>query len=94
MWCIYGERHRTNNSVEGWHHKINNEINKNEGNLLRLLHILYDDSLLSSLRSHRQQNFPSTYKIQYIDADDFIINAQMQLTSGDISVGHFLEKIR
>ncbi|KAL0884030.1 hypothetical protein ABMA27_016064 [Loxostege sticticalis] len=94
MWCIYGEQHRTNNAVEGWHHKINNEVNKNQGNILQMLHIFFDDAKLSSLRYYKNNNNPSTsvQKRRRVDVenDDFI----RKLITGQINVGHFLEMIR
>lgn len=98
MWCMYGERHRTNNAVEGWHHKINNEINKNEVNFLQILHILHNDALMSSLLKHKTTNFPNCSQQKRrkheIATDAFIRNAQLKLTTSEISVGHFLEIIR
>lgn len=99
IWSVYGERHRTNNAVEGWHHKINNLVTKGHVNLLQILHILRDDSLLSSYRNNVLQT-PSTSKKRCkrrktdLFNDDYIIDAQMQLISGQIGIGHFLEKMR
>lgn len=43
IWVCYKERHRTTNSVEGWHHRLNNRVGKAHPNIYELLKILSDE---------------------------------------------------
>lgn len=98
MWCLFGEQHRTNNAVEGWHHALNTNVNKNEVQLLQILHILREESSLAAFRVNQLQKFgkhtqPKRRKI-YVATDRRVMYAQMELTTGQISVGHFLDMLR
>lgn len=44
MWNCYGERHRTNNAVEGWNHRLNKMTNKSHPNIYALIKTLKDDA--------------------------------------------------
>ncbi|KAL0852101.1 hypothetical protein ABMA28_000341 [Loxostege sticticalis] len=55
--CVYGERHRTTNFLEGWHHKLNTALSKKKTSLLKLLHFLHEDALFyqrSANKSHHR----------------------------------------
>lgn len=98
LWCVYGERHRTTNLVEGWHHGINKEVLKNETNILMALKLLYDDAVLSAfygdqIKTHDGQPRHKRQKTS-MENDDFIRETQMELLSGDINISQFLDKIR
>lgn len=41
VWCVFGERHRTNNVVESWNRKLNRLVPKNV-NIVQISHILKD----------------------------------------------------
>lgn len=45
MWICNGDRHRTNNSVEGWNNRLNNLIRTPHSNFYFLLKILKDEAL-------------------------------------------------
>lgn len=98
IWCVYGLRHRTNNSIEGWNHNINTNINKHEVQFLQILHIIHQESSLTSLNCDRWERYkkrssPKRRKIS-VQNDDYILFTQMQLLNGEIGIGHFLEKLR
>lgn len=85
-WCVFGERHRTNNFVEGWHGKLNKSIKRYNKNILDVIAAFKKDSC-----TKRQPNLrKSSSQIN----DKIIQDAQMELLYGDISVGHFLEMLR
>lgn len=93
VWCVFGAKHRTTNALESWHNKLNKKILKKSPSLLRLLNVLYEDITLSIVKS--MQNQPSKLRLdKYIQNDQNIQDAQMELINGDITVGHFLEKLR
>lgn len=57
IWCIYEERLRTTNYVEGWHLRLNNNC-KTRGhvNMMQLLHVLYKDASLNITKSMQIEN--------------------------------------
>ncbi|KOB69315.1 Uncharacterized protein OBRU01_17038 [Operophtera brumata] len=54
--------------------------------LLRLLNIICD------MEEHNKVSSPRVK--EYIEKDDFILNCQLELLHNEISIGHFLEKLR
>ena len=40
MWNVYADTIRTNNSVEGWHHKLNCNIGRSHPNVHKLVDVL------------------------------------------------------
>lgn len=94
--CVFGQRHRTTNYLESWHFVLNGEVGKKACNLHQLLNILVSDASYQKVRSLQVKNKINLKKRDniYIERDRLIQNAQMQLINGDISVGHFLEKLR
>lgn len=95
-WCIYDQRHRTNNFAEGWHSKLNRQINKNYVTILKLLSVLKTDMAINKRQINNFQNGINSNKRRKIqsDRDSFILNAQLQLLHGEINIGHFLEMMR
>ncbi|KAL0810826.1 hypothetical protein ABMA28_010136 [Loxostege sticticalis] len=85
QWCVYNERHRTNNVAESFHSRLNRLINKNYVTIFKLLHVLYEFST---------NPVPKKRRSQEIENDSFIINKQMELIHNDINIGHFLETMR
>lgn len=79
MWCVCSERHRTNNAVEGWNHYINTRVNKNEINLLQVLHVLLDDASVNRLRVDKLMKFNTSSQPKRRKTDitrsDYILNA-------------------
>lgn len=98
IWCVYGLRHRTNNAVEGWNHNLNTNINKNEVQFSQILHILQQESSITSLNCNRLKKFNKRSSCKRrkntTENDNCIMFAQMQLINGVINVGHFLDKLR
>lgn len=48
-WCVFNERHRTTNFLEGWHHALNNAVGKKKPSINMLLIILLCWLFTSSL---------------------------------------------
>ncbi|GFU48261.1 uncharacterized protein TNCV_4626771 [Trichonephila clavipes] len=44
VWNVYGQRHRTNNSVEGWNSKLNAITGRNQPNVHLLVKILKEET--------------------------------------------------
>lgn len=43
-WICYGERHRTTNSLEAWHSRLNKTVGKAKPNIFELLAVLKEDA--------------------------------------------------
>lgn len=71
QWCVYNERHRTNNflSLDFWF-GLNRLINNNYVTIFKLLHVLYEFST---------NPVPKKQRSQEIENDSFNINKQMEL---------------
>ncbi|XP_068250151.1 uncharacterized protein [Palaemon carinicauda] len=48
-WCVFGRSVRTNNDVEGWHHRLNRKSRKGQLNFYILLSLLYNEAKLVPL---------------------------------------------
>lgn len=83
---VFGQRHR-NNIMESFHSTLNKRLNKNV-TLLRLLNILIENE------SFINTGIPNRRRKQYLIRDDKIRQTMMLLITGEISVGHALEKLR
>lgn len=86
IFSVFGERHRTNNILEGYHSKLNKLVNKNTVTVMRLLNVL---QYIHNLKAE-----PKKRKRADINNDDLIVNIQLQFLNGEISLGHALEKFR
>lgn len=84
---VFGLRHRTNNVLESFHSALNKCLNKNV-TLLRLLNVIVDNEKLTETK------IPNKRKNQYIIRDDAIRQTMLQCVTGEISIGHALEKLR
>lgn len=95
-WCVYGEQHRTNNSLEAWNHKLNKTVGKKNPNIIHLLEVLVKDSAYFKVCDTINKNREPLKKRQkkYVLTDDFILETQLDLIHGNITVGHFLEILR
>jgi hypothetical protein len=95
QWCMFGEKHRTNNYSEAWHFSINDKTS----NKLTLFHLLKRLHLNATYQRNRylaiENNFNKKKRDSaYITRDIIIQNTQMQLITGEITVEHFLDMIR
>ena len=43
-WSIFNQPHRTNNDVEGWHHRLNNRARRGQLQLYVLIHLLHQEA--------------------------------------------------
>ena len=97
VWCVFGQRHRTTNALEAWHSKLNKTIKKKQPNMIEILKALYTDASYYKTRSVQiENNIPTTrrHSKEAILREDFIQETTTELVTGQITVGHFLEKMR
>lgn len=83
---VFGERHRTNNALESYHSKLSKCVNRNNNTLLRLLNKILNFQGKTSLHPKRKK--------KQIANDCAIMEIQMQLINGVITVGYALDKLR
>lgn len=83
-WCVFEERHRTNNVAESWNSVLNREV-KNV-TLLKLLNFLE--------KATADKDVPTARRREDLVTDTLIMNTQMYLLHDDINVGTFLEMLR
>lgn len=92
---VYGQRHRTNNFLEGWHNKLNKAMGKKNPNIMHFLNIIEEDASLVNVKETLIQNKIFKKRVQKsMSNDDFIQDAQLALLDEQITVGHFLEMVR
>lgn len=91
--CVYSERHRTTNFLEGWHNKINKALSKKRPSLLKLLHFLNVNDLIF-LRTEPRSSLNRQRLQRSKERDQFIFQTQRELADGHITLEHFLEKMR
>lgn len=74
MWNIFGQKHRTNNSVEGWNHRLNMAIKNPHPHIIQLIKCLKGESIYSDLLAKRKSlNLEGNRrKLTYIRLDERI----------------------
>lgn len=84
---VFSQRHRTNNVLESFHAKLSRRINSKNVIMVRLLNLLEKFSVSTTTTQHKRRKV-------HIENDDYIREIQLQLITGNITVGHALEKLR
>jgi len=51
-WSVFRQPVRTNNDVEGWHHRLNAKASHGRLNVYQLLQLLHDEARLVTLAVH------------------------------------------
>ena len=51
-WSVFKKSVRTNNDVEGWHHRLNNNARRASLPVYLLIHLLHQESRLVSMQVH------------------------------------------
>jgi len=87
IWSCYGRRHRTTNSVEGWHHKLNSRLGRSHPKIREVINCLKTEAESSNLRISRERlNLEcKRRKMCYIKQDERIQRATLAYEeSGDV----------
>lgn len=91
-WCVFGERHRSTNQVEAWHMNLNQSCKTRKNvSIMQFFKAMAEDGEdsiinITEIKENRQESS--------IINDAMIMEAQMQLINGDISIATFLETLR
>lgn len=54
MWICFKNRHRTTNTVEGWHTRINKKIGKSHPNIYELIKALFEEAVYYDIDTQRE----------------------------------------
>ena len=76
MWICTKNRHRTTNTVEGWHNRINKRIGKSHPNIYELIKTLFEEAVYFDISTQRDDMVFNVAKRskKYIDLDQQINN--------------------
>ena len=93
-WSVFGYSVRTNNDVEGWHHRLNAKAKKGNLPFYMLVQLLYNETkminvnlqLISEHRLKRHQR----YKYRKLQAE--IFDAWDDYTEGEMTLSALLDK--
>ena len=89
LWNHYDNRGpRTTNHVEGWHHKINNKVNRSHPNIYALLEIIKREQQMNEIKMLQFQNGgrqqPRKRKYRFVDSR--LATLKERLESGEIDL--------
>ena len=96
LWNVSQETVRTNNSVEGWHNKLNRSIGKIHPNVFELLTHLKKEQRETEITA-RQASLgaaPPVRRRRYRELDEKIQRLQKELKEGHLTARDFLRRIR
>nr|CAD7437861.1 unnamed protein product [Timema bartmani] len=61
-WNVAGLRHRTNNAMEGWNHKLNSRMGKKWPNIFKLVQTLKEDTYEAAFQKRAGVHQPKPYE--------------------------------
>ena len=94
-WSVFNRAIRTNNDVEGWHHRINNmAIHQSSLNIYRLVHLLHTESANVKLQVTFLSNGAVLryQRVKYRRVQAIITKAWSDLNEGHISAKKLLKR--
>lgn len=94
-WCCFGIKHRTTNSVESWHHNFVGHFKRTPPSFIIFLTKMAEDAIFNKIKAIKVLNKPKSLtkrEKKNINRDRYILENQLQLTIGEISVEMFLNK--
>lgn len=95
MWVCYGERHRTTNSLEGWHSRLNRAVGKHHPNIFELVKILRTDARHYDMLKIQHDLFMTANKRakKYINLDRRIAMVVEEFVTGRRTLGRCLKNL-
>ncbi|XP_064622572.1 uncharacterized protein LOC135484815 [Lineus longissimus] len=98
IWNQYDrlDEARTNNAVEGWHHKLNQYVGKAHQNLFELLQFLKKEELYQRSELHRLEagGRPNPRRLTYIRLDQRLQRLKMQLENRQRDIMGYVDAVR
>ena len=92
-WSVFGQSIRTNNDVEGWHHRLNTKAKKGNLPFYMLLQLLHQESEIVQINlvlihEHRLRRYQKT---KYRELQGNIFEAWEKYVEGTLSVTQLLD---
>ena len=96
LWNVSQETVCTNNSVEGWHNKLNRSIGKIHPNVFELLTHLKKEQRETEITARQAslEAAPPVRRRRYRELDEKIERLQKELKEGHLTARDFLRRIR
>lgn len=95
-WCVFGREVRTNNDVEGFHHRLNHRAQRSNLSFYSLVQLLYEESHLVEINKRfiAAGNFPAyrNRRRRYVQMNNLIRRYWSDLRAGRISPLRLLRK--
>ncbi|XP_062571643.1 uncharacterized protein LOC134233670 [Saccostrea cucullata] len=88
-WTVYQQSVRTNNDVEGWHHRVNGKAGHRSCTFYKLVPLLLQEAKLVETRVS-SDNLLRNVRHSSNATQKKLDTAWEQYDAGDISTGHFL----
>lgn len=95
IWVCYNERHRTTNSVEGWHNRLNKRVGKVHPNIFELMIVLLEEIHYYDVIQQRCDIYLSTPKRsrKFSDLDDRLNKTVSDYLQDKMSIQDTLHKL-
>ena len=96
-WNCYKQKHRTTNSLEAWHSKLNRTIGKHHPNVLELVKFLKEDAIDAGFNKQRADLHLTPSKRRrkcYKNLDCAIVEMVNDFTEGRKTVAECLNKLQ
>ena len=93
-WSVFGQSVRTNNDVEGWHHRLNAKAKKGNLPFYMLLHLLHEEAKIININMHliTEHRLKRHQRSKYRQLQADIFEAWDDYAAGKLSVTGLLDK--
>ncbi|CAG2244517.1 unnamed protein product [Mytilus edulis] len=86
---------RTTNHLEGWHHKLNNQLNKDHSNLFLIIQKLQNTQAATEIRliQYAAGGKRKTCKLKYRNIDNTLTQLKERLQQGQINIHQYTDAV-
>ena len=93
-WTVFERSFRTNNDVEGWHHKLNEAARGAGLNLYVLIQLLYDEArdVVYTCEQVQNDEIKRRRRKVYVDLHEKILALWQQFNAGEITAQQLLKQ--
>ena len=91
-WCVFCQQVRTNNDVEGWHHRLNHKAGRGQIQMYLLIDLLHSESKYVEVQTSlvRNEKMSRTQRSDYRKVNEKIQGLWDDLHHGDITTVQLL----
>ena len=92
-WSVFGQSVRTNNDVEGWHHRLNAKAKKSNLPFYSLLQLLHDEAKIININLHliNENRLRRHQRTKYRELQSKIFQAWDDYAAKKLTVSQLLE---